>query len=726
MKTLAYLVSLILVIMVHCTTNDTRKQPSLAQVKPVVDEYFGIKISDPYRYMENLKDSAVLGWFKEQSVYSRSILNNIPGRQNLINKMLEFNGRKSSQFNRLNITDNDRYFYLKTTPANETGKLYYRDGFDGKETLLYDPEKHSADTTQTFAISSISPSHDGSKIAFSIAPNGSESGEILIINVETLQIYPERIDRHWWGVPSWLPEGDGFFYNRLQSGDVHQKNRVLDSKTYLHRLGTDPTIDMEIFSRIKNPELDIHPEDISWVVYNEDCQYLFAYVYKVEGLSVYYATYSELPSKKIPWKKLFEPEDEVINFFTTDKEIYVYTPKDAPNFKILKMSLLNPDLGTAETVVPEDPHRLLCPFSIFRISSEGLFYDLGENGVKTTLFFLPKGEKTSKEIELPFAAGTLIIDTKGYRFKDVWIKIRGWTSDIQRYRYSTETNEFTIENLSSKPEYPEYADLKVEELMIPSHDGEEVPLSLIYKKNIKKDKKNPVYFYGYGAYGTSINPFYDPNLLLWTNDGGILAIPHVRGGGELGNQWYKGGLKVNKPNTWKDLIACAEYLVSENYTSPKKIAIYSLSAGGILVGRAMTDRPDLFAAAIIDVGVMNPLRYEETPTGPFNVSEFGTVQDSIECMALIEMDSYLNIKDGVKYPATLITAGINDPRVIAWQPAKYAARLQAASASGKPILFRTDFESGHGSSTKTTEYESLADILSFAFWQTGHLDYQIE
>ena len=267
----------------------------------------------------------------------------------------------------------------------------------------------------------------------------------------------------------------------------------------------------------------------------------------------------------------------------------------------------------------------------------------------------------------------------------------------------------------------------VEELMIPSHDGVKVPLSLIYNKGIKKTGNNPVFLIGYGAYGGSITPGFSPNLLLWTYEGGILAIPHVRGGGELGDAWYKSGYKTTKPNTWKDLIACAEYLVKEKYTSPKKIAINSESAGGILIGRAMTERPDLFAVAIPQVGCLNTVRAEESPNGPVNVPEFGTVKDSVECMALIEMDSYLHIKDGDKYPSTLITAGINDPRVIAWQPAKFAARLEAANKSGKPVLFLVDYEAGHGiGNTKTKNFEELADVFSFALWQTGHPDFKIK
>ncbi len=230
----------------------------------------------------------------------------------------------------------------------------------------------------------------------------------------------------------------------------------------------------------------------------------------------------------------------------------------------------------------------------------------------------------------------------------------------------------------------------VEELMVPSHDGVLVPLSLVYKKSLVRDGNHPVFMGGYGAYGVSLDPYFSPEFVLPILDGAIFAVAHVRGGGELGNQWYKGGFKTTKPNTWKDLIACAEYLVREKYTSPGKIVINSASAGGILVGRAMTERPDLFAAAIPEVGCLNALRMEESPNGPVNAPEFGTVKDSVECMALIEMDAYLKIQDNVNYPATLVTAGMNDPRVIAWQPAKFAARLQAANVSDKPILFLAD------------------------------------
>lgn len=725
MKSRTLLILSALAVLMQCTTDQKNSKPPLAPVDPVVDEYFGTKITDPYRYMENLKDSAVLNWIRANADYSRSILNSIPGRQNLIAKMKEFDGRKSSSVSNLSITETDRYFYLKTTPEDETGKLYYRIGYEGEEILLYDPEVHGNDTTLKFVISAVSPSIDGSRVAFEIAPNGSESSEMMIMEVETRQLFPEIIDRCWGSGASWLPDSKDLIFTRFQSADVHDINREQDSKAWFHTVGTDPSTDREIFSRENNPDFKIKPEELPFVFFDNDSKLLLGLLSTVDNrLNLVYAPYSALKNEQIPWKRLFNPEDEVYNLLLSDKDFYVYTPKGAPNFRILKMPLNNPDLRKAEVFIPENPNGKMTSIGI---TSDGFYYSIAENGVSARVFFLPSGEETARELSLPFPAGSATITTKGFGFSDVWISLTGWTSQNQRFRYSPLQGELIAENLSSLAEYPEYADLKVEELMIPSHDGTLVPLSLIYNSDTPKDGNNPVYMIGYGAYGIPVAPGFIPHTMLWTLEGGIVAVAHVRGGGELGEQWYRAGFKTTKPNTWKDLIACAEYLVRENYTSPQKIAIRSGSAGGILVGRAMTERPDLFAVAIPEVGLMNPVRGEESPNGPVNAPEFGTVKDSVEFTALLEMDSYHHVTDGVQYPATLVTAGMNDPRVIAWQPAKFAARLQAANGSDKPILFLTDFEAGHGiGDTKTKDFESWADNMSFALWQTGHPDYQLK
>lgn len=258
-----------------------------------------------------------------------------------------------------------------------------------------------------------------------------------------------------------------------------------------------------------------------------------------------------------------------------------------------------------------------------------------------------------------------------------------------------------------------------------SCDGQDIPLTLIYKKNISLDSNNPVLIDAYGAYGTNMNPFFAKTYLLWVLKGGIVAVAHVRGGGEKGEIWHKGGYKETKSNSWKDLISCAEYLVKEKYTSHSKMAIWGASAGGITVGRAMTERPKLFKAVIIESGILNPLRIESMPNGLNSVKEFGSINNENEFKGLLEMDAYQHLNKKIRYPATLITTGINDPRVSTWMPAKFAAKLKEVNSSDNPILLKVDYEGGHGGSIPLMQrYSNLADIFAFAFWQLGHPDYQ--
>jgi prolyl oligopeptidase len=719
---------ILLLVMLACSPEKGKQieLPPMPEtpVRMVTDTLYGKTIEDPYRYLENLKDTTVEKWYKDHADRARYVLNSLAGRQGLIDDMKKFDERKSSRVFNLNISESNRYFYLKQTPADETGKLYYRDGFEGKEELLFDPDRFDPAGKQKYVISSHYPSPDGTTIALEVAPNGSESSELIIMDVTKKSYYPERMDRCWFASCSWLPDGKSFYYNRLQSADVHDVDREKDSKVYLHNVGQDASMDKEVFSRAHDPSLDIKPEEFPIMGYDKDSGFLFGYASSVDNrIKAWYAPASEIKKEKITWKKLFTLEDEVYSFFATDKEIFILTPKGAPRYQIKKFPIGTPDLSKATVVVPEFSDRSIEQFTV---NNESLYLTTSKNGVTANIYRMPLATSKVEEIKLPIAAGSAYLSTRGLQFPDVWVSMSGWTQDGKRYRFNPATAEFKVETLSSEADYPEYANLTVDEVMVKSHDGVEVPLSIIYDKNVKRDGSAPVLILGYGAYGISINPFFSPSFLLWTSKGGILAVAHVRGGGELGDEWHKAGQKTTKPNTWKDLIASAEYLIANQYTSAKKIAINGGSAGGILIGRAITERPDLFAAAIPEVGCLNPLRAEASPNGPVNVPEFGTVKDSVEFAALVEMDAYLHVKDGVEYPATLITAGMNDPRVIAWQPGKFAARLTAANASGKPVLFLTDFEAGHGiGDTKTKQFESLSDMLSFAFWQTGHSEFQI-
>lgn len=720
MKT-SYLLSIGLTL---CSISATLAQlkPLSAPQKVVIDEYHGVKLEDPYRYMENLKDQKVIDWLKKNTNYTRKQLDQIPERQNIIKKLQEYDKRKGYEVYSVKITENDVYFYLKRNANEENGSIYYRNGYNGTEKLLFNPENFKKEKGKNYAISDIYPDEKGNKVAFKISANGSESPELLVI--DTLgKTYPEIIDKVANGYVSWLPNQNSFTYRRFNSSDITDVNRKKNSRVFYHKLGDDPKNDVPIFSNSTNPELNIAPDEQPHIYYHKYSNKYYGEVSTVaKNFTLYSADLTENFKPK-KWQLLASKNDEITEYNFGKESIYYLTYKNAPNYKIIKVPISNPDISKATTVIEEPKNGAITDF---RVTKEGLYYSIIENGIQAKVYFLANGKIHPTELQLPFQAGTARLSTINETRKEIWITISGWTSPERRYLYDSESDKFIPQDLNKVIDFPEFKDVVSKEIMIPSHDGIMVPVSIIYDKKTKLNDNNPVLMIGYGAYEIALNPAFVPDYILnYTTYGGVFVVSHVRGGGELGDKWHKAGYKTTKPNTWKDFIATAEYLVKENISSPEKIAICGGSAGGILVGRAMTERPDLFAATIPEVGVMNPVRMEITPNGPVNIPEFGTVKDETEFKALLEMDSYHHIKKGTKYPATLVTAGFNDSRVIAWQPAKFAAKLQNANASDNPILLFTDFDSGHGiGDSNTTYFESIADLHSFALQHTGHPKFQ--
>ncbi|WP_055442474.1 prolyl oligopeptidase family serine peptidase [Lacinutrix himadriensis] len=696
------------------TAQDAVK-PELAPIKNVSNEYHGVSLEDPYQYMEDLANPDVHVWMKSNANYANSVLNSISGRKELFEKMKELMERQSSSIFNVRITDNDVYYYLKRKPGEEIGKMYKRDGYTGKETLFFDPVNYSTDSEKLYTVSAISPNIKGDKIAVSISPNGSENDEVIIFNEngkqfdETLLLAQEV---------SWLKSGDSFYYNRLNSADVTDVNRQKNTKVFAHVIGTDQSSDMEYFSSKTNPELQMDEMEFPIVYYDKVANLEVALVVSVDKRLKLYAKDSN------NWKTIAAQKDEVINVETDKNNVYYLTFKDAPNYRITKAPITNPSFSNSETVVNESENEIITEF---KATKDGLYYVTIKNGVEAKVYYLANNKKEAQELKLPFTAGQAFLTNKNGDFSDIWVTIAGWTSPYKRLKYNPKTNSFIHEPLSAPVAYPELDNLIAKEVMVKSHDGVMVPVSIVHNKDLKMDGNNPTVIYGYGSYGNSINPFFSPITLAFTLYNGVLVIPHVRGGGELGDGWHKAGQKLNKPNTWKDAIATAEYLIDEKYTNSNKLSIFGGSAGGIFVGRSITERPDLFTAAAPMVGAMNTVRMEETPNGPVNAPEFGTVKDPLEFKGLLEMDSYHHVKDNTAYPATLITAGINDPRVIAWQPAKFAARIQTANTSDKPILFLTNFEGGHGGRTTITDtLDEFSNVFSFFYWQSGHPDFQIK
>jgi prolyl oligopeptidase len=714
-------VSLILVLICFYGCKN-KNYPKLAPMNTVTDTYFGNKIQDPYRYMENLNDTVFIDWIKQQEKYSQKILKKISKRGSLLNSFNKKKKEDSFLISRIKISESNIYYYLKKEISNDIAKLYMRDGLEGEERLLLNPETLKKNS-ETYFINYIQPSWDDSKIAVSLTKSDKEFSEVIIVDIKTKEVLKGVAPNSWpnsLGGIDWIPDSSGFIYTYVPDINNKSKNYLLNTRAVLFKIGKSGYTDL--FSKDKNSQIPFKEEDFPIIYLNNsyDKFIIGALAGATRYRDTYYATTDNLSTSNVRWKFLFSKEEKIDLFYVDGNDLYYKTAKNATNFKICKTSLNNPDFSNPIVLIKENKTSVITDFVIVK---NGIYFIKTKNGVEAKLFHLNSGNE--KEIPIPKPSGYLNITSINSKSNDLLMVSEGWTSKQERYRYNFNSNKFISDNLLPVIQHKELQDVVIEEIEIISHDGVKVPLSIVYKKGLKKNSKNRVLLNGYGAYKWSNSPYLYPYLLHWIKEGGVYATAHIRGGGEKGDNWHKGGYKTTKANTWKDFIACAEYLVDQKYTTNKKMAAWGASAGGINIGRAITERPDLFAAAIIRVGILNTLRMEFAPNGKNNIKEFGTVKDSVEFKALLEMDSYHSIKENTNYPAVYLTTGLNDARVPAWQPAKFAARLQRNSTSNKPILLSIDFNGGHGfESSQNKRNEELANIMSFALWQTGHPDYQ--
>ncbi|WP_223557798.1 prolyl oligopeptidase family serine peptidase [Chryseobacterium lathyri] len=725
MRNKIFIITLFFTILLKAQLNN------LAPSIPVTENYFGVKMVDEYRNLENLQDPKVIDWMKAQTGFTTSILNSIPNKNYYLNKRLEFDQKQGYSVYDLKITSNDKYFYLKRNVGEKTAKVYYRDGFNGKENLLYDPvnfvssKKIAEGSKSNFVINLISPSWDGSKIAISLTQGGKELSEVIVMDVDTKNIYPQAIintNPSNIGGIKWLGDNSGFFYVYYPIVDLQSKDFRKNTQSILYRIGKDPKELNDVFSGTNNADLKIGKTEYPAILtFDPEDQYYIGILVDAENFrKAFFIDKKDLLQGGKDWKLLYDKDSKAFSIRLSENDIYFLSGYNSPNYKLCKTNITAKNFKEPEVLVPEKKDEVIKQYAL---TKDGIYYVTARNGVEAKLYLYQNGKDIP--IKLPYVSGSIDLQSKGKTFSDIWISCSGWANDEQRFKYDLSTNTFKQENLAPIIEYPEFKDIVVEELSIKSYDGTEVPLSLIYNKNIKRNGKNPVLMDCYGAFGESATPFFAKSYLLWVNQGGIVAIPHVRGGGEKGAQWHIDGQKNKKPNTWKDLIANAEYLIDKKLTSPKKIAIWGASAGGIAIGRAMTERPELFKVAIIESGVLNTTRFDNNGIQETSMKEYGNPNDPNEFKGLLEMDSYQYIKKGKRYPATLICAGINDPRIAPWQSTKFVAKLLTNNISKNPILLNIDYEGGHGAGIPVAQrYSNLSNIFAFAFWQLGHPDYQ--
>lgn len=696
--------------------------PPVAPVHPVTDDYYGTKIVDNYRWMETPNNPELASWMKSQNDYTRAVLASIPGRAKLLARIEQVD--QSVPEVRATRLPGDLYLIRKREANGDVYKLYLRHGLNGTDQLLVDPQnvKLAAPVQGkgTNAIMYASPSPDEKYIAVGIAPGGSEPDtEVHVFGTTTRRETGDVIPRAEFGGISWLPDNRSFVYTQMQKlppgapvTEIEQK-----SKARLHVLGTDPASDPVVFGYGAVPSIPVDPRYFGGVTIPPDSHYALGGVNS--GVSPNSALYIEpltdLGKSNTAWRKVADFSDDVADIEVHGNDLYVLTYKNALRYKVLRTDAHHPDLASAETIIP--PGKAVVQG--ITAAQDALYVQLLDGGIGRVLRVSYDPHPQVKEVDLPFK-GTVGLQTDP-RLPGALVYMTSWTKAETIYAYDPMSNQVTDTKLQAPGPYGNPSDVESVEVKVPSYDGTLVPLSIVYPKGMKLDGSSPTLLEGYGAYGLDIDPYFSLIQLAWYEQGGIYAACHVRGGGEYGEEWHLAGKGAKKANTWRDFIACAQYLIKEKYTSPARLAGTGTSAGGILIGRAITSRPDLFAAAIDWVGVSDMLRSEDSANGVPNIPEFGSVKTKAGFDALYAMSPYAHVKPGTKYPAVLLMTGANDPRVDPWEIGKMTARLQAASTSDKPILLRVNYAGGHQiiGGTEQQEQRVFADQFSFLLWQFG-------
>jgi prolyl oligopeptidase len=690
----------------------TLVKPPEASVKPFVETLWGRKVTDNYRYMEAL-DPATISWMKAQGAYTRSVLDEIKPLAQLKTELAQF----SASFGLVKgyVRFGGRAFYQERAPGSDDFDLIASDG-SGTRKIVDMAALRAANGGKPFAINYFLASPDGAKVAVGISAGGSEDAALTVYDAARGAKLAGPIDRAEFGATAWSADSRILYFVRLQ------KLRSADPPTAKYLNATADAWDLKsepvpILGAGVGQGPAFKPAEFPAIGLSVGAP--MAAALSINGvqneLAMWLAPAAKLSDPKIAWTQFVTRDDAVTGVDMRGSEIFLLSHKDSPTFKVLVVQAGQP-LESARVLVPSRPDRVI---EGIHAAADAL-YVLALHGAYSQLLRIPQGTTTIEEISLPFQ-GHIDETFSDPRRPGLAVTLSSWVVPPAIYAYD--------------PSHKSFADLKigthgdidpsryvVRDLEAKARDGAMVPLSLVEARDAKGPRITLVE--AYGSYGISELADFSVRRAAAMRQGITYGICHVRGGGELGEAWRLGGKDANKHNTWEDFIACGETLISRGTTTKDKLFIIGGSAGGITMGRSLTERPDLFAGVIDLVPAGNTLRGEFSPNGPPNIPEFGTVTTEAGFNNLYAMDTISHIKKGTQYPAVMVTTGLNDPRVAPWAPAEVAAALQA-SGTAKPVLLRIDQEAGHGiGSTKTQTDELTADWIAFIFWQAALPEWQ--
>ena len=684
--------------------------PPVAPVRPVTDSYFGVTVADPYRWMEQEGSQELGAWMRGQADWTRKQLDALPYRAQLLERLRAVN--KSDRVYDVGRYG-DSYFYTKRAADADNYKLYVRKGLGAPERLLVDPETLGKGGSHV-SLDWFFPSLDGKLVAYGISPSGSEDSVLHVMEAESGKLLPDTFDRMQFGSVVWI-DAKRFFYTRLQklAPGAPETEKYKRAKAYVHTLGADADKDPAVLGTDVIAGVSVGELESGIAQAAPGCATVFGLV--IDGVRnefrLYSAPKTALAGGKTPWKAITSYDDGVTSFDVRGDDLYLLTHKGASRFKVLKTSAARPNLAKAEVVVPESNVVI----KEIHCAKDAMYLRVLDAGVGRLQRWPYRG--AAEAVAMPFDGSLEQLFT--FQTSDGAVfRATGWTVSPRVLAFKPGDKQASDTGLLP-PAPADFSAVTSLETKVKSKDGTMVPLSIVFRKDLAKDGSHPTWLDGYGGYGISIEPAFDPTRLVWLERGGVHAYCHGRGGGELGEDWHQAGMLLHKQNGIDDFLACAQGLIDLGFTRPDKLAGEGTSAGGMLIGGAITQRPELFGAALIRVGVSNALRFEQT-VNVLNTAEMGTVKTEEGFKALYASDAYSHVKDGTRYPAVLLTTGVTDPRVSPWQVTKMAARLQAATSSGKPVLLRVDYDAGHGlGSTKSQRELELADLYAFLWWQLG-------
>lgn len=683
--------------------SDKRIEYPVAPQSNTVDDYFGHKIKDIYRPLENDTASETLEWVKAENAVTRNYLDAIPFRASIKDRLTELNNY--AKIGMPSKEKDSRYYWYENDGLKNQAILYRSDTPYGEKELFLDPNALSNDGT--VALTGVFMSPDGKYTAYTISRSGSDWTEIYVMDTETKQLLDDHIKWAKFTSVGW--KDDGFFYNAYPIPEAGKEfsNANEYHKVYYHKLGTHQDADVVAFEDATAP-LHFHH---GWV---SDNGQVLGITVSGQGLG-----------NGLVIKRLDVPDADFVVIEPTqnfdmepidvvDNLLLVYTSKNAPNNRVVGIPLDNPAEENWKEIIPESENVL----TGINLAGDYIIANYFKDA-SSYAKVLTKDGKFVREIEFP-GYGTASFSTSA-KSPEAFYSFVSFTSPSAVYSYDMDSAKSELLKSATIKNF-DMNDYVTELVWYASKDGTRIPMYITYKKGLEKDGKNPVYLYGYGGFNISLNPGFSPNRILWLENGGIYAQANLRGGGEYGEPWHVAGTKLNKQNVFDDFISAAEYMISEGWTTPELLTIEGGSNGGLLVGATVNQRPDLFKVAIPRVGVMDMLRYHLFTIGWNWASDYGTSADSPEMAEyLIAYSPLHNIhNDGTPYPAVLVTTADHDDRVVPAHSFKYAAALQAADTGSMPKLIRIDSNAGHGAGKPVSKtIDEWTDIYSFILYNLG-------